>query len=119
MKRRALLLGSGAVLATAAGGAAAWKLRLFGPHYPPTPYDDVLNRLPDREWARKFGLQALPTMPDFTPDAAAARLRALLGNETLQSAALRDADAGRVTEAANWLVPESVALIAALAASTK
>ncbi len=47
MKRRAILLGGGAVLATAAGGAVAWKLRLFGPHYPPTPYDDVLNRLDD------------------------------------------------------------------------
>lgn len=118
MKRRALLLGSGAVLATAAGGAVAWKLRLFGPHYPPTPYDDLLNRLADREWARKFGAQALPSMPDFNPEAAAARLRALLGNQTLESTAVSDAEAGRVTEAAKWLVPESVALIAALAART-
>ena len=116
MKRRALLLGSGAVLATAAGGLAAWKLRLFRPHYPPTPYDDLLNRLDDREWARKFGAQALATMPDFTADAAAARLRALLGSGTLENAALGDAQAGRLVEAAHWVVPESVALIAALAA---
>jgi hypothetical protein len=116
MKRRALLLGSGAVLATAAGGVAAWKLRLFKPHYPPTPYDDVLRRLDDREWARKFGAQALKTMPDFAPDEAAARLRALLGSSSLESAALGDAQAGRLVEAANWLVPESVALIAALSA---
>jgi hypothetical protein len=119
MKRRMLLLGSGAVLATAAGGVAAWKLHLFGPHYPPTPYDDVLNRLSDREWASKFGAQALSTLPDFTPEKAAARLRGLLGNGTLEVAALRDAEAGRVTEAAKWLVPESVALIAALSASAK
>jgi hypothetical protein len=116
MKRRMLLLGSGAVLATAAGGAAAWKFRLFGPHYPPTPYDDILDRLSNREWAQKFGAQALTTMPDFTPDAAAARLRTLLGNDTLEAAASKDAQAGRVTEAAKWLVPESVALISALAA---
>ena len=116
MKRRAILLGGGAVLATVADGIAAWKLRLFKPHYPPTPYDDVLNRLDDREWARKFGAQALKTMPDFAPAAAAARLRTLLGNDTLEAAALRDAQADRLVEAANWLVPESVALIAALAA---
>jgi hypothetical protein len=116
MKRRALLLGGGAVLATAAGGVVAWKLRLFGPHYPPTPYDDVLDRLGDREWARKFGAQAVQTMPDFTPQAAAPRLRILLGNGSLENAALRDAEEGRVTEAARWLVPESVALMAALAA---
>jgi hypothetical protein len=119
MKRRMLLLGSGAVLATAAGGAFAWKLRLFGPHYPPTPYDDVLNRLDDREWMRRFGVQAMKTMPEASADAAAARLRTLLGSGTLQQAALRDAEQGRLAEAAGWLVPESVALMAALAASTQ
>jgi hypothetical protein len=118
MKRRMLLLGSGAVLATAAGGALAWKLRLFGPHYPPTPYDDVLNRLDDREWARKFGVQAMKTLPPASADATAARLRSLLGAGTLQQAAARDAEEGRLTEAAGWLVPESVALMAALAART-
>ena len=119
MKRRMLLLGSGAVLATAAGGAAAWKLRLFGPHYPPTPYDDVLNRLDAREWARQFGAQAIKTMPEASADATAARLRTLLGGGTLQQAAARDAEEGRVTEAAGWLVPESAALMALLAASTQ
>jgi hypothetical protein len=118
MKRRAILLGGGAVLATAAGGAVAWKLRLFGPHYPPTPHDDVLNRLDDREWARKFGAQAIKTMPEASADATAARLRTLLGGGTLQQAAARDAGESRVTEAAGWLVPESVALMSALAAKT-
>jgi hypothetical protein len=116
MKRRALLLGSGAVLATAAGGVLAWKLRLFKPHYAPTPYDDVLNRLDDREWARRFGAQSMTNMPPA--DATAARLRTLLGNGTLQQAALRDAEEGRLAEAAGWVVPESVALMAALAART-
>lgn len=116
MKRRAILLGGGAVLATAAGGAVAWNLRLFGPHYPPTPYDDVLNRLDDREWARKFGAQAIKTMPEASADATAARLRTLMGSGTLQQSASRDAEEGRLTEAAGWLVPESVAQMAILAA---
>ncbi len=118
MKRRAILLGGGAVLATAVGGAVAWKLRLFGPHYPPTPYDDVLNRLDDREWARKFGARAVKTMPEASADATAARLRSLLGSGTLQQAAARDAEESRLAEADGWLVPESVAQMAVLAAKT-
>jgi hypothetical protein len=122
MKRRTLLLGGSALAvagAVAAAGGAAWKLRLFAKHYPPTPFDDVLGRIPDREWAEKFGGQALAAMPDFAPAAAAARLRLLLGAGNLEAAALHDVEAGRLTEAGNWVVPESVALIAALAASTK
>ena len=115
MRRRTLLLG-GTILAVAAAGGAAWKLRLFRKHYPPTPYDDVLAQLWDREWAEKFGLQALKTMPDYNPAATAARLRTLLGSGTLKDAALRDAQAGQLTEAGHWVVPESVALISALAA---
>jgi hypothetical protein len=116
MKRRTLLLGGTALAAAAAAGGAAWKLRLFRKRYPPTPYDDVLARLMDREWAEKFGAQALRTMPDFAPAAAAARLRATLGTGSLEAAALREAQAGQLLEAGHWLVPESVALIAALAA---
>ena len=113
MKRRTLLLGGSALVAAA---GAAWKLRLFGPHYAPTPYDDLLSRLDDREWARKFGAQILPAMPDFTPASGAARLRTLLGNGSLETAAMRDIAAGRLVEAAKWLVPESVTLMAVLAA---
>ncbi len=116
MTRRGLLLGGSALVLAAAGGAA-WQWNLFGKHYPPTPYDDVLGRLRDRDWAQKFGAQALT--PNFRADAAAARLRQLLGNGDLESAALRDTQEGRVVEAAKWLVPESVAQMAMLAASTK
>jgi hypothetical protein len=115
MKRRTFLLG-GTALAAAAAGGAAWKLRLFRKHYAPTPHDDVLARLMDREWAEKFGAQALPTLPGYAPERAAARLRILLGSGSLKEAALRDAQAGRLVEAAHWLVPECVALIAALTA---
>jgi hypothetical protein len=111
MRRRTLLLG-GSALAVAAAGGAAWTLKRFPQHYPPTPYDDVLGRLRDRAWAQKFGAQALTA--DFQPAAAATRLRALLGADSIQTAALRDAIEGRVVEAANWLLPESVALMAML-----
>jgi hypothetical protein len=114
MKRRTLLLCGSAVIVAAAAGGAAQFVGLFPKHYPPTPYDDVLGRLRDREWAEKFGVQAMTA--DFQPAPAAARLRQLLGTGTIQAAALRDAAEGHVTEAAKWLVPESVALLALLAA---
>ncbi len=115
MRRRTLLLGGSAAVLAAAGGAA-WQANLFGKHYAPTPYDDVLGRLRDRDAMQAFGALALKSAPDFTPDAAAARLRILLASDSLETSALRDAAEGRVVEAANWLAPESMALMAMLAA---
>jgi hypothetical protein len=115
MRRRTILAGLG-VLAVAAGGAA-WKLQPFRKQYPPTPYDDVLSHLDDRDWAAKFGVTALAAMPGFTPATGAVQLRALLARNDLKTVALRDADAGRLVEIGGWLVPQSIALIAALAKS--
>jgi hypothetical protein len=112
-RRRGLILGA---LAVMAGGLAVGWRSLFAKHYPPTPYDDVLKRLADREWAEKFGVSALKTMPSFSAGAGAARLRTILGSGSLAAAATRDAEGGRLAEVEGWLVPESVALIAALAA---
>lgn len=116
MKRRTLLAGLGA-LAVAAGGAV-WLRKPFRKTYPPTPYDDLLTRIDDRDWAAKFGVAVLATLPAFTPATGAATLRARLGKETLQAAAQRDADAGRLLDVKGWLVPESIALMAALAKAT-
>jgi hypothetical protein len=113
-RRRGVVLGAASLLA---GGLALNWRRLFAKHYPPTPYDDVLKRLTDREWAEKFGASVLKTMPVFPPATAAARLRELLGKGSLKDAALRDAQAGRVLEITGWIVPESAALLAGLAAS--
>ena len=115
MKRRTLIAGLGAL--AAAGGGAVWKLRPFRKRYPPTPYDDVLVKLDDRDWAAKFGVAVLAVMPAFTPSMGAARLRAVLSKASLQTAALGDAEAGRLMDVGGWLVPETVALIAALAKS--
>jgi hypothetical protein len=117
MKRRTLLMGSGAALLAA--GGTVWMLRPPRRHYPPTPYDDILSRLDDREWAAKFGVSALAAMPDFTPNNGAARLRPLLNKGSLQQVALRDAEAGRLMDVHGWLVPESIALMAALAKSAE
>jgi hypothetical protein len=112
--RRGLILGA---LGLMTGGIAIGWRNLIAKHYPPTPYDDVLNRLADREWAEKFGVSALKTMPGFSAVTGAARLRTILGSGSLTAAASRDVAADQLTEVEGWLVPQSVALIAALAAT--
>jgi hypothetical protein len=113
MRRRGLLGGMVAAALVAAGGAA-WRLHLFGPHYPPTPYDDLLNQITDRAPARMFGEAALKTMPGANAPGLARLLR---GQGTLAAAAESDPAKDRVTEVSGWVVPESVARYAALSAA--
>ena len=114
MKRRGLLAGMGAAALAAAAAGATWKFHLFGPHYPPTPYDDLLNQITDRAPASIFGQAALKAMPGAN---AASLARQLRGGGTLAARASGEPAKGRVTEVSGWVVPESVASYAALAAS--
>ncbi len=109
MRRRNLLAG---MVVMAAAGGAAWKFRLFRKHYPPTPYDDLLSQIADREPAILFGQTARKSLPD------AARLAAELRRDgrTLAARAAAEPDAAQLAEVGGWLVPQSVALYAALAA---
>jgi hypothetical protein len=109
MKRRAILGGLAVVLAT---GGAAWKFHLFGKHYPPTPFDDLLTQIEDREPAIVFGRVARTSLP------GAAQLAAQLRKDprSLHDRAQTEPGKNQVTEVAGWVVPQSVALYAALAA---
>lgn len=112
MRRRAFA--AGIVAAGAAVTAGLYRFTdLFVKHYPPTPYDDVLSRLSDRDPAIRFGA-AVRGAPDAP--ALAARLRALPADVT--TGAQADIAANRLAEVDGWLVPESVMLLAALAART-
>ena len=112
MKRRTLI---GSV--AAAGAAVAAGLYrftdLFVKHYPPTPYDDVLGALVDREEAARLGA-LVGNAP--AADLLAARLRPILKPNGLAGAVGSDIAAGRLAEVDGWVVPESVALLSALAA---
>lgn len=113
MNRRALLAGLAAACVAVAAGA--YRLTdLFVKHYPPTPYDDLLTQLADREHAKRLGA-AVRATPDAQHLAAPLR-RNLKGG--LESATQADIAAGRLMEVEGWLLPQSVALLSALAAKT-
>ena len=110
MKRRLVIGGLSALGAV----GAAWKFHLFGKHYPPTPYDDLLGQIVDRDAAAKLGAAVLAGQPGLTAPAIAAQLRK--SSRALSGEAVRDADGGRLREVDGWMLPESLTLYAALAA---
>ena len=113
ISRRDFGLGLGGLIA--AGAAALGYRRIFGPWYAPTPYDDLLHQIVDRKAAALLGKSVIKTLPNSDADALAAKLRQ--PGFALQNRARADAAAGRVIEAGGWIVPETVALYSALAAS--
>ncbi|MBS0280235.1 MAG: hypothetical protein JSR25_03675 [Proteobacteria bacterium] len=110
MTRRGILAGLVAVLAAA--GGAAWKFRLFAKQYPPTPYDDLLGQIVDREPAIVFGRAARKSMPGAAQLAAGLRR----DHRSLAERAAAEPGEAQIAEVAGWIVPQSVALYAALAA---
>src|SRR5579863_7996858 len=97
MTRRGVLAGLMAVTVAAAGGAV-WKFYPFRKQYPPTPYDDLLNQIADREPAIVFGQTARKSLP------GAAQLAAQLRRDSRKLAVRAAAEPGeaQVTEVAGW-----------------
>ena len=112
MRRRDV---AAAVLAAAAAvSAGLYRFTdLFVKHYAPTPYDDLLARLVDREEAAKLGAHVLGS---FDTIGLATRLRAALGKGDLTAAAGADIAAGRLVDVEGWVLPETVARLSSLAA---
>jgi len=112
VRRRTVIAGVAAAGAAIAAGLYRFT-DLFVKHYPPTPYDDVLVALVDREQAAKLGALA---KDGSSADALAQRLRSVLKGRDLAAAAKADIGADRVIELDGWVVPQSVAWLASLAA---
>lgn len=108
--RRGVIAGLLGLGAMAAAGLYRFT-DLFVKHYPPTPYDDLLARLVDRQQAARLGA-AVRDAGDAP--ALAARLRGAI-HDSLPAAAAADIAAGRMIETDGWVLPRSVALLAALA----
>jgi hypothetical protein len=115
-RRSVLLATAGAgVLAAAALGYEA--VRLIGRH-PPSPYDDLLSLLPDRDAAAQVGLAYLSEHPHFDSATAAHLLRQEIGSRPLAAALQTDIIQDRLAEAGHWLMPDTLVLLSALAART-
>lgn len=115
LARRGVIAGLAGLGAMAAAGLYRFT-DIFVKHYPPTPFDDVLARLDDRQQAAELGAAALKSQPDFDAEASAQRLRAALGHGSFREVVLADAETGRVQVVDGWVVPQSVAVLSAIAA---
>ena len=111
MKRRTMIAGVAAAGAAVAAGLYRFT-DVFVKHYPPTPYDDLLVQLVDRQQAARLGAKITGA-----PDAAtiATQLRGSLKPDSLGTAAEADVAAGRTTEVDGWVVPQIIAQLSALA----
>jgi hypothetical protein len=115
MRRRGVIAGLAGLGAMAA--ASLYRFTdIFMKHYPPTPYDDVLSKLEDRQQAAKLGTAALKSQPNFDTAASAQRLRAALQHGDFREVVLADAETGRVQLVEGWVLPQSVAVLSAIAA---
>ncbi|MBN9589300.1 MAG: hypothetical protein BGN85_10025 [Alphaproteobacteria bacterium 64-11] len=112
MKRRTLIAGAG-FAAGAAAVAGLWRYTGLLRHYAPSPYDDLLEQLNDRDQAALLGRQVVGA-----PDARmmAQELRTRIGKGGLGAAAMADITADRMTEVDGWILPQSVGQLAVLAA---
>jgi hypothetical protein len=115
LSRRTLVAGGITVIGLGAAALLAWQApALMSPRYAPTPYDDLLSRLPDRDNARRLGKAVLSQ--SFDARATAARLRTRMGSDSLGDAMTADLKQGRLTEVHGWVLPETLTSLCALAA---
>jgi hypothetical protein len=117
LSRRTLLAGGVAAVALGAAALVAWQApALLSPRYAPTPFDDLLSRLPDRDNARRLGAAVLAGQKSFDARATAARLRTRIGDSSLGDTVTADLNQGRLAEIHGWVLPETLTSLCALAA---
>lgn len=90
--------------------------RLLTRRYAPTPYDDLLSQLENRESAARLGKAALAAEPHFDARSAARALRQGPAKESLRTAIDADLAGGRLTEIHGWLLPATLVTVSAIAA---
>lgn len=112
LSRRNVLIGAGGVAVVA--GAVVMAGRVL---HKPTPYDDLLALLEDRDADAKLGEAVLAEKGDIDVPSVALDLRQKLKHGSLAELATKDAADGRLVEGKGWVLPETLALLCALAAN--
>jgi hypothetical protein len=112
-RRQTLYVGGGALALAGAGAGGRFLLRK---RYAPSPYDDLLVLLSNRDAAAQIGETVLAEVENFDPKATADHLRTRIAGRPLSAVLTEDTSKGRLVEASGWVLPESLGLICALAA---
>jgi hypothetical protein len=115
--RRPLLMSLAGAAGLAVAGAALFEARgLFAPHHPPSPYDDLLAQLPDRDSAARIGAAYLSGHRAFDAAGAARELRKRFASHSLAAVLENDLSEAHMAEAHGWVLPETLLALCALAA---
>ena len=114
--RRPLLKGlAGAAGLAVVGAALVEAPKFFARHYPPSPYDDLLTQLPDRDSAARIGAAYLAGNRKFDATAAAGDLRGRLASHSLTAVLENELAEAHMAEARGWVLPETLLALCALA----
>jgi hypothetical protein len=117
LSRRTMVAGGGIAAALGAIAVGLTLPRWFGPRYAPSPYDDLMGALVDREQAARLGFAARAALPHFSARAAARELRQRFEQRNLAEVLDADIREGRIAEVGGWLLPDSLAQLCTLAAN--
>ena len=115
-RRDAMIAGGGAAVLVAAGVGGRFLLRR---RHAPSPYDDLLALLDDRDADAQIGETVLAEVEEFDPKAVADELRARIAKRPLATVLAEDVADGRIVEAGGWVLPETLGLLCALAAKAE
>ncbi len=116
ISRRSVVAGGGVAATLFAVALGLTLPKLFGRRYAPTPYDDLLAQLVDRDEAARVGAVVRIAEPGFNAKAVARELRQRFEQRNLAEVSDADIREGRVAEVNGWVLPESLAQLCTLAA---
>jgi hypothetical protein len=116
ISRRPVLSGILAALGVAVVGGVAYEAPHWSRHYKPSPFDDLLAKLPERDNAGRVGAALIAESPGFNAESSARALRAKLASTSLGDAVSDDLVQDRVVEVRGWILPQTLSDLCALAA---
>ena len=116
ISRRTVVAGGGVAATLFAVALGLTLPKLFGRRYAPTPYDDLLAQLVDRDEAARVGAAVRIAEPGFNAKAVARELRQRFEQRNLAEVSDADIREGRLAEVNGWVLPESLAQLCTLAA---
>ena len=100
------------VVGSVAYEAPRWSRR----RYKPSPFDDLLAKLPDRDSASRLGAAVIAETPGFDATQTAQKLQTELAAAPLADVLSADLTQNRMIEVRGWTLPATLADLCALAA---